>query len=185
MVLAGLARLGSVLRGRSRRGEELFLPLSTQELVGYCQCPSPVFPATEAGRVQRVVAGCAAEEIDVESVPYYLPGAPTAPYGVHFPKTEPKRLHMSSLTLKGVPDEVMIRLRERAESERRSLNQQAIRLLEAALARPRPGFAETYDAFLRMHGPSPIDDETYDEVFRGLRDRHTGRASPFEGEEGR
>lgn len=41
---------------------------------------------------------------------------------------------MSSLTLKDVPDDLLERLRERARHERRSLNREAIILLEHALA---------------------------------------------------
>ncbi|MEP0548081.1 MAG: hypothetical protein ABJF88_14190 [Rhodothermales bacterium] len=83
---------------------------------------------------------------------------------------------MASLTLKGIPDDVMTRLRERAEAERRSLNQQAIRLLETALDEARPSFLEAHEAFLKKHGPPPFDDD----FFEGLRSRETGRPSPFE-----
>ncbi len=41
---------------------------------------------------------------------------------------------MSSLTLKDLPDDLLERLRERARQERRSLNREAILLLERALA---------------------------------------------------
>jgi plasmid stability protein len=41
---------------------------------------------------------------------------------------------MSSLTLKDLPDDLLERLRERARQERRSLNREAIVLLEQALA---------------------------------------------------
>lgn len=39
---------------------------------------------------------------------------------------------MAALTLKGVPDELLERLREIAKSERRSLNQQVVYMLETA-----------------------------------------------------
>ena len=52
-------------------------------------------------------------------------------------KLQPKRNHyntiMASLTLKGLPDRLLERLRDRAKTERRSLNQQVIRMLEEAL----------------------------------------------------
>lgn len=83
---------------------------------------------------------------------------------------------MSSLTLKGIPEPVMKRLRERARRERRSLNQQAILLLEHALADERPSFLEAHDAFGQKHGPLPLDDETFD----GVRSTDEGRSSPFE-----
>lgn len=41
---------------------------------------------------------------------------------------------MSSLTLKDLPDDLLERLRERARQQRRSLNREAIMLLEQALA---------------------------------------------------
>ncbi len=41
---------------------------------------------------------------------------------------------MSSLTLKDLPDDLLQRLRERARHQRRSLNREAILLLEQALA---------------------------------------------------
>lgn len=40
---------------------------------------------------------------------------------------------MTSLTIKNVPEELVERLRKRAASERRSLNQQVLHLLEAEL----------------------------------------------------
>lgn len=89
---------------------------------------------------------------------------------------------MASLTLKGIPDNVMARLREQAEAERRSLNQQAIRLLETALDEARPSFTVAYERFVEKHGPSPLDDEAFDAVFGELRNRETGRPSPFEDE---
>ena len=83
---------------------------------------------------------------------------------------------MTSLTLKGIPDTVMERLRDRARKERRSLNQQAILILERALADERPGFLEAHDLFIQKHGPLPVDDAT----FEGLRSSDDGRPSPFE-----
>jgi plasmid stability protein len=45
---------------------------------------------------------------------------------------------MASLTLKGMPDELLERLRRSAEANRRSLNQEAIARLEEAVGlRPR------------------------------------------------
>jgi plasmid stability protein len=43
---------------------------------------------------------------------------------------------MASLTLKNIPEPVLERLRERAASDRRSLTQEILFLLEEALARP-------------------------------------------------
>lgn len=79
---------------------------------------------------------------------------------------------MTSITLKGIPDETMEALRALAERERRSLNQQAILLLEEALLQQRPGFFEAYDVFRREAGPSPLRDED----LSGLRDAAPGRS---------
>ena len=49
---------------------------------------------------------------------------------------------MPSLTLKGIPDDLLERLRERARDERRSLNQQALVLLEQGLAADAPAVAD-------------------------------------------
>ena len=83
---------------------------------------------------------------------------------------------MASLTLKGIPKPLMDELRHRAKQERRSLNQQAILLLEQALQPDRPGFTEALDRFVQVYGSSPLDDE----VFEALRSPDEGRpvASP-------
>jgi len=86
---------------------------------------------------------------------------------------------MASLTLKKIPEDVMERLRSVAEKERRSLNQQAIRLLETALEHTRPSFTEAHEAFVCKNGPPPFDDD----FFEGLRSREIGRPSPFEDED--
>lgn len=85
------------------------------------------------------------------------------------------RYAMSSITIKGVPEDLMDRLRTLAKQERRSMNQQAIVLLEEALTERRPSFLEAHEAFVQKHGPPPIDD-----AFEGLRSPDTGRPSPFD-----
>ena len=64
---------------------------------------------------------------------------------------------MPSLTLKGIPEEVMEQLRRLAERERRSLNQQAILILEQALSKEHPDFTELYEEFKKKKGDSPPD----------------------------
>ena len=49
---------------------------------------------------------------------------------------------MPSLTTKGLPDELHARLKERAERHRRSMNSEAITILERALTTRRPGAEE-------------------------------------------
>lgn len=65
----------------------------------------------------------------------------------------------------------MERLRKIAEIERRSLNQQAILILERALATQRSTFSEAYEAFTASTGPSPLAPSDLD----GLRTTEEGR----------
>ncbi len=64
-----------------------------------------------------------------------------------------------SMTLKGIPESLLSRLREEADRERRSLNQQAILLLERALERPTRSFGELFDEFVERHGVPGFGDE--------------------------
>lgn len=49
---------------------------------------------------------------------------------------------MPNLTIKGLPDELHARLKERAERHRRSMNSEAIMILERALTNRRPDAEE-------------------------------------------
>ena len=71
---------------------------------------------------------------------------------------------MSALTLKGIPEEVMNRIRELADTERRSLNQQAILLLERAVAEQPDSFGTAYRRFREKHGPSPLTNGDLDDL---------------------
>ncbi len=82
---------------------------------------------------------------------------------------------MTSLTLKGIPELLINRLRARAKQERRSLNQQAIILLEQALEAERPDFRAAHDAYVNKYGPPPFDDA----FFEGLRGTGPERPLPF------
>lgn len=53
---------------------------------------------------------------------------------------------MASLTLKGIPEELLDELRELAESERRSLTQEAIHLLEESIIERRERDAKRQSA---------------------------------------
>lgn len=79
---------------------------------------------------------------------------------------------MSTLTLKQVPPALLERLREEALRQRRSVNQQAIHLLEEALARPEGHFATDLQAFYQRVGPL---DDGLAEALEGLRDPSPGR----------
>jgi plasmid stability protein len=57
---------------------------------------------------------------------------------------------MPTLTLRGVPAEVLKRLRRRATGERRSLNQEAIYLLDLALRAEMLSPAAQADAWMRL-----------------------------------
>ena len=79
---------------------------------------------------------------------------------------------MPSFTLKGIPEELMERLRQQADLDRRSLNQQVIAILDRALPTTKQGsFAEAYSELMRKWGSSPL----LGEEFEGLRDRRPGR----------
>lgn len=78
---------------------------------------------------------------------------------------------MASITLKGLPDDLKDRIQEMADRERRSLNQQAIYLLERAAREEPTGFDRAYRRFRKAHGPSPLADGE----LRGLRSREEGR----------
>ena len=81
---------------------------------------------------------------------------------------------MPSLTLKGLPDDLLDRLRARAEGQRRSLNQEAIRILETALRTPEPSLLDAHRAFVERHGPLPVSPD----IFENLRDPDPGRVPP-------
>ena len=82
---------------------------------------------------------------------------------------------MPSLTLKNVPSELLERLRSRAEADRRSLNQEAIVLLDEVLrgsstsgSRRAPGVG-AQPAWKRLVGKWAGDDDTQalvDEIYR-------------------
>ncbi len=76
---------------------------------------------------------------------------------------------MASLTLKGMPDALLDRLRESAETDRRSVNQQAISILDHALSLQRPGdFGRFLDGFYEKWGEGDLTDSD----FEGLRPTH-------------
>lgn len=73
---------------------------------------------------------------------------------------------MATLTLKGVPDDLLARLRAEATRERRSLNQHALYLLERACPAPPPP-AVPLEEWRARYGPSPL----LEADLEGLRDR--------------
>ena len=78
---------------------------------------------------------------------------------------------MASLTIKGIPDDLLDELRAEAERERRSLNQQAIYVLERALLRNRRSFLERLERFYEAEGPPEDGGDEWDDV----RSEETGR----------
>jgi hypothetical protein len=78
---------------------------------------------------------------------------------------------MASITLTGIPEEGKKRLEEVANREHRSLNQQAILLLERALAEEPVGFERAYRRFRKTHGSSPLKTGDLDD----LRSEEKGR----------
>jgi plasmid stability protein len=73
------------------------------------------------------------------------------------------RLDMPALTIKNMPDEVYRRLKESARLNRRSLNSEAIVLLERSLGHRRRSAEESLAALQRLHERlrdlPPLDDE--------------------------
>lgn len=78
---------------------------------------------------------------------------------------------MTSITLTGVPDSLKERLENVAGRNRRSLSQQALLLLEGALAEKPDGFDEAYQRFREKHGPSPLQRDD----LKGLRSEREGQ----------
>jgi hypothetical protein len=78
---------------------------------------------------------------------------------------------MASITLKGLPDNLKDRIQEIADRERRSLNQQAIYLLERATREEPTSFERAYQHFREKHGPSPLEEGDLSE----LRSEEEGR----------
>ncbi len=78
---------------------------------------------------------------------------------------------MASITLKGLPDSLKERIEEMADRERRSLNQQAIYLLERAVREKVKSFERTYRRFRENRGPSPLEEKDLE----GLRSEESGR----------
>ncbi len=88
---------------------------------------------------------------------------------------------MASVTLKNIPDPLLERLRERAASDRRSLTQEVLHLLEEALARPARSVASEDEARSQAHAWSRLagrwrsDLETAEEIDAILESRTGGR----------
>lgn len=78
---------------------------------------------------------------------------------------------MASITLKGVPDELKNRIQQMAERERRSLNQQAIYLLERAVRENPSSFETAYRRFREKRRPSPLEEGN----LKDLRSEEEGR----------
>ena len=81
---------------------------------------------------------------------------------------------MASITLKNVPEAVLVGLRAVAEAERRSLNQQAIVLLEEALDKQSPHVSrqvqEQVRAWRELAGQW-VSDRSVEAETAGLRSR--------------
>ena len=79
---------------------------------------------------------------------------------------------MASLILDNIPDDLLKRLKERAESESVSPEEEALRLLREALEE-KPSFVEALEAFRAAHEDEFEDEDA--ELFEGLRDPAQGR----------
>ena len=58
---------------------------------------------------------------------------------------------MTTLTLKNVPEELVVQLKEEAKQNRRSLNQEALSRLETSVALRKRSAEETIAALRRLH----------------------------------
>jgi len=79
---------------------------------------------------------------------------------------------MASLTLKGIPDELLTRLRQAAETNRRSLNREVIERLERSLEGRRldpDSLLARVDALRARLTLQPLDDETIRQAKRAGR----------------
>lgn len=83
---------------------------------------------------------------------------------------------MRSLTIKGIPDELLERLRERARDERRSLTQQVLVFLESGLSAdrvaPADQVSEQVEAWRRLAG-GWVSNESSDDEIREIYDART------------
>ena len=79
---------------------------------------------------------------------------------------------MTTLTLKQVPDSLLERLRAEAHRQRRSVNQQALFLLEQTLQQSRPSFGAALARFIEEEGPPRPE---LADALEGLRSRERGR----------
>lgn len=78
---------------------------------------------------------------------------------------------MLNLTLKSIPPELHVQLKERAAANRRSLNREILALLEAQLAAPAVDVASEQERLERFVAALPRVDHT-----RVRRYRSSGRA---------
>ena len=88
---------------------------------------------------------------------------------------------MTSLTLKNLPDDLLHALREAAASDRRSLTQEIIHLLDTALrdraepASPPTGVEAQVAAWRKLAGRWESDDDPATEADRIIEQRTPGR----------
>ncbi|HKK71322.1 MAG TPA: Arc family DNA-binding protein [Candidatus Krumholzibacteria bacterium] len=76
---------------------------------------------------------------------------------------------MPNLTLKNVPEELLVRLRTQAESNRRSLNSEILVLLDAALAPHKPDVDAMLEAVDALHATHAVEPMTPAEIRRAIR----------------
>ena len=86
---------------------------------------------------------------------------------------------MPAFTIKGIPQELLVRLRAEAQRERRSLNQQALVFLERGLTdRERPyadRVSEQVETWRRLAGEWVSEESVSDEIRHIYEARSEGR----------
>ena len=90
---------------------------------------------------------------------------------------------MSALILNDLPEPLLVRLRERAERQGRSVEAEATELLDDALGLPAKtggGFAGALRKYLEERPEVPADEvEEWDRALENLRDPDPGRDSAW------
>ncbi|NJN81775.1 MAG: Arc family DNA-binding protein [Caldilineaceae bacterium] len=79
---------------------------------------------------------------------------------------------MATITIKNIPDDLYVQLKQVAEANRRSINSEVIVCIERRLASHKPGVDETLQKarLLReLTAAYPISDEVLDEAIRAGR----------------
>jgi plasmid stability protein len=76
---------------------------------------------------------------------------------------------MPNLTLKNVPEELLLRLRARAQEHRRSLNSEILTVLDAALSSQKPALPAMLERIEEIHARYDIRPLSAAEIRQAIR----------------